>query len=221
MSTEHPDSADGDELTARLRAADPASSLPPVAPEGVARLLEDAMSHDTLSETPETAVAAAGRGRLTWLVAAAAAVVVVAGVGAYAVLGGDDSSSPPAADEPPGDPTVTELQAPGSQAYETRCMVPTARVLADKPVAFSGSVQSVEGDVVTLAPDRWYAGDATDLVTVDAPGEQLEALLSAVSFEDGKRYLVAADDQGDVMVCGFSAEYSDGLAQVYDEAFAS
>ena len=36
-----------DELLARLRAADPAASLPPADPDRVARLLEDTMSHDT------------------------------------------------------------------------------------------------------------------------------------------------------------------------------
>ena len=39
------DSTD-DELLARLRAADPAASLPPADPSRVARLLEDTMSHD-------------------------------------------------------------------------------------------------------------------------------------------------------------------------------
>ena len=45
------ESYDDEELAARLRAADPASTLPPAAPEGVARLLEETMSHDVLTES--------------------------------------------------------------------------------------------------------------------------------------------------------------------------
>ena len=71
MSDEH------DELRARLRAADPASSLPRPDPDRVARLLEDTMSHP---QTPESgADGTRQRSPLTWL-AAAAAVVIIAGV---------------------------------------------------------------------------------------------------------------------------------------------
>lgn len=204
-----------DELLARLRAADPASSLTPVPPEGVARLLEDAMSHDVLTESRESGTH--GRSLLTWLVAAAA-VVLIAAAGAFVFLGSDDDVAPmPAVTEP----TVTELQAPDPSAYNVRCMVPNAEVLSGQTTAFSGTVDEIDGEDVTLTPDRWYAGNPTDLVTVTAPGEQLEALLSAVSFEDGERYLVAADEGGHVMVCGFSAAWSEDLAAVYAEAFPS
>ena len=43
-----------DELRDRLRAADPASSLPPADPERVARLLEDVMSTELTTENRET-----------------------------------------------------------------------------------------------------------------------------------------------------------------------
>lgn len=202
------------ELVARLRTADPAASLPTVPPEGVARLLEDTMSHDVLTETAHAP--APGHSRLPWLVAAAA-TVVIAGAGAFVVLGGDDPSSqkPPAASEP----TVTELHAPGSTP--ARCMVPNAEVLAGQAVAFDGTVSSIGGDVVTLTATEWYAGSPTDTVTVSAPGETLAMLLSAVQFEDGQRYLVAADQSGDVVVCGFSAAWSKPLERLYVEAFPS
>lgn len=205
-----------DELTARLRGADPAASLPPTTPERVARLLEEAMSDDVLTETRETGTR--GRGPLTWLVAAAAAVVIV-GAGAFTLVVGDDDEAgrPPAVAEA----SVTELRAPAAEAYDARCMVPSAEVLTGKRTAFSGTVEKIDGDLVTLTPDHWYAGSATDLVTVSAPGETLERLLSAVEFEDGERYLVAAGDEGDVMVCGFSAPWSTELADIYAEAFGS
>jgi len=205
-----------DELMARLRDADPAASLTPVSPERAARLLEDAMSDDVLTETRETGTR--GRGPLTWLVAAAAAVVIV-GAGAFTLLaGGDDEVEQPAT---VAEATVTELRAPAAEAYDARCMVPSAEVLAGKQTAFSGTVDEIDGDLVTLTPDHWYAGNPTEVVTVSAPDETLAQLLSAVEFEDGGRYLVAADDRGDVMVCGFSAPWSAELADVYAEAFGS
>lgn len=212
---------DGDDLAARLRAADPAASLPPATPERVARLLEDAMSEDLMTEHENPAEkAGAGSRRISWL-AAAAAVVVIGGIGAFA-LGSDDEPDAPSA-EPPGaiEPTVTELNAPGAAAYTARCMVPNAETLSGKSVAFDGTVLAIDGDVVTLETTTWYAGEPTDLVEVTAPGEELEKLLVAVSFEAGQRYLVAADQQGDVMVCGFSAPWSSDLEQVYVDAFAS
>ena len=76
---------DDDDLDARLRAADPASSLPPADPARVARLLEDTMSNDVLAESRESGTH--NRSPLTWLVAAAAAVII-AGVGVFAVVNG-------------------------------------------------------------------------------------------------------------------------------------
>ncbi len=92
MSDEH------DELRARLRAADPASSLPRSDPDRVARLLEDTMSHP---QTPESSAdGTRQRSPLTWLVAAAA-VVIIAGVGVFAVMNQtQDSGSPAAGPEP-------------------------------------------------------------------------------------------------------------------------
>ena len=88
MSEEH------DELRARLRAADPASSLPRSDPDRVARLLEDIMS-DTHTAEPRTD-GTGQRSPLTWL-AAAAVVVIIAGVGAFAVMNrGQDSGTPAA-----------------------------------------------------------------------------------------------------------------------------
>lgn len=208
-----------DELRARLRAADPAASLPPASPDGVARLLEETMSNDVLTETRETGTH--GRGPLTWLVAAAAAVVI-AGAGLFAVFNddGDDGQVPSANPEPTAgaEATVTELTAPDPDS-RGRCMVPDADSLARMPTAFDGTVQSIEGDTVTLSATQWYAGEPTDLVTVEAPSDALRQLLVAVEFEDGGRYLVAATDSGEVAVCGFSAPYSQGLAATYAEAF--
>ena len=131
-----------DELRARLRAADPAASLPPADPDRVARLLEDVMSTELTTENRETGTR--DRGPLTWLVAAAA-VLIIAGVGLFGVLNHDDDpAAPPTAVD---DKTVTELTAPSAAAYAAKCMVPSADLLRQQSVAF-------EGSVTTVAPAR-------------------------------------------------------------------
>jgi hypothetical protein len=216
VTESHAEDAAAEALRERLRSADPAASLPPAAPERVARLLEDAMSHDLLPETGESrATGTRGRGPLTWAVAAAAAVVIVGTGVAIALNGNDDTAEevPSAGDAP----TVTALVAPSPD--ERRCMQPSADLLSTKPVAFAGTVEAIEDGMVTLTPTRWYAGEETDLVTVDAPDERLNTLLTSVRFAEGGQYLVAANEDGSVMVCGFSAPWSAGLENLYAEAF--
>ncbi len=211
---------DDPELRDRLRAADPAASLPPADPTRVSRLLEDTMNSSIEDEVDTTESRATGthdRSPLTWLVAAAA-LVLIAGVGLFGLLQHDSGKDHvPAAG---GSTTVTELQPPGSSAYQARCMVPTADALSRQTLAFDGSVTDITGGVVTLAPTHFYAGDPTDLVRVEAPGAELRALVQAVKFEKGERYLVSATD-GRVSICGFSAPYSPRLAALYAQAFAA
>jgi hypothetical protein len=204
-----------DELLARLRAVDPATSLPPADPARVARLLEDTMTDDLSTESRATE--ARGRGPLTWLVAAAA-VLVIAGVGVFGavMLGGDeDGVAPRVADEP----TVTELRAPSASAYAARCMLPSARTIASQSVAFEGTVDDIEDGRVRLTPTRWYHGTPTDTVTIEAPAPELADLIGAARFEAGRSYLVSAT-RGQVTVCGLTAPYSADLAALYAEAFA-
>jgi hypothetical protein len=197
-----------DALRSRLRAADPAASLSPADPAVVARLLEDTMSSDLSTRSDGTR----NRGPLTWLVAAAA-VLLIAGVGFFALAnrGGDKV---PAAQHPT--PSVTHLTAPGAAAG--RCMVPNADLLSQQTLAFEGTVQSIAGGVVTLEPTHFYVGDATDVVEVQAPPEELTQLIGAVDFKQGGTYLVSATG-GRVTVCGFSGPATPALQALYDEAF--
>jgi hypothetical protein len=204
-----------DELRARLRGADPASSLPPADPDRAARLLEDAMSTDHLTESRETGTH--DRSPLTWLVAAAA-ILIIAGVGFFgfeSLTGNDDkvpsAQGPTAATEP----TVTELTGGAPAA---RCMVPTAEMLANQSIAFEGTVQTIADSVVTLEASTFYAGSPTDLVAVKAPPEQLTALIGAVEFEQGGTYLVSATG-GRVSVCGLSGPVTPALTAMYAKAF--
>ena len=211
MSDEH------DELRARLRAADPASSLPRSDPDRVARLLEDTMSHTQTAEPGTDGTRQ--RSPLIWL-AAAAVVVIIAGVGAFAVMNrGQDSGTPAAS--PPDTATTTELRAPGAGATTGRCLPPSAEALSGANVAFDGTVEEIDDDLVTLRATHWYAGSPTDLVTVKGPSQELQQLLVAVDFQDGGRYLVAASNGGRVMVCGFSDEFSPRLEGLYSKAFGN
>src|SRR3954447_6041723 len=121
---------DDDQLQARLRASDPAASLPPAAPHEAARLLEDVMATELTTESRETGTR--NRGPLTWLVAAAA-VLVIAGVGIFGVraLTGDDDPAPTAGPAPSA--THLEVSAPAGSA---KCAVPSAETLATAEVAF-------------------------------------------------------------------------------------
>ena len=82
--------------------------------------------------------------------------------------------------------------------------------------AFAGTVAAITDGMVTLDADAWYAGEPTDQVEVDAPAELMHALIGAVEFEEGERYLVAATD-GSVTVCGFSGPAT--TWPLYTEAF--
>lgn len=201
------------ELLARLQAADPAAHLPPADPQRVARLLEDTMNTEQPTadhDRSEPAGPARRRSPLTWI-AAAAAIAVLAG-GGFWIARGDDPAPPAAAEQ-----TVTTLDAP-ADAAAAKCQVPNAELLSTQTVAFDGTVTKLADGMATLEVGKWYAGKQTDVVEVRAPGEDLQKLILAVDFQEGKRYLVSATG-GQVTVCGFSAEYSADLAALYDQAF--
>jgi len=216
-----------DELLARLQSLDPAASLPPADPERLARLLEDTMSHDPQSagpdeETPGAAAATGARARspLTWLVAAAAVLLIV-GVGTWSLVSGDDPAGPGTAASGSGSPGSDDdgpLVLSARPPAQGKCMVPNATVLSGQSVAFDGTVSAITDDQVTLDVTHWYRGGKADQVTVQAPAADLSALVQAVQFKAGERYLVSATD-GYVTVCGFSGTYSEELAALYDEAF--
>jgi hypothetical protein len=192
-----------DELLARLQAADPALRAPAPAENWIDELTEATMTNTVGSPR-----------RWTWLVAAAAAVVV-AGVGGVALIGGPGGPTLSTSDK---QPTVTQLHAPAPS--DARCMVPGAGTLAaNARTAFDGSVLSIEGDQVTMEVSHWYAGGPTDQVVVTAAEDDMQALIGAVDLQRGKRYLVAAVSDGQLMVCGFSAPYDRGLAAMYAKAF--
>ncbi len=81
--------------------------------------------------------------------------------------------------------------------------------LAAQPVAVTGDVTAVSGEVATLEVDRWYAGGDADLVTVTST--QGGAALGGVDLVVGEDYLITAAD-GVLSSCGCSRPASPELA---------
>jgi len=210
-------------LRAILGQADPARSLTPADPQGLARLLED-----TMNDAAETAGTTSGatpvrqRGPLTWL-AGAAAVAIVAG-GGFAIassMGGDDGTVDQAAGDPTTpsattEPTVVTLQAPSLAA---KCAMPTPELLSQFDTAFAGTVTAIDGDVVTLTPTEMFMGPSADEIEIVGATPDLRMLGGQVTFEVGQTYYVSATG-GQVSACGFSGSATDSqLEQLYDLAF--
>jgi len=213
-----------DELRALLRGGDPAGSLFPADPAGLAILLEDIMSAD-LDVRPDTdegsrATGTHGRNPLTWLVAAAAVAAIAAG-GAFAVSGlsGNDSNAPQADQRSPvtGPDVAGETTALGVAAMQGRCAVATPEILAQYPVAFQGTVTSIEGDTVTLETTEVLQGEVGETVQVTAAQGLFDAMIGTVNFQVGGDYLVAAYD-GQLSQC-YSGSASGELRSSFDKAF--
>jgi hypothetical protein len=206
--TDAPDS----ELLARLRAADPASSLPPADPGRVVELLEAAMSdtvHDAGTRPHESRETGThDRSPLTWLVAAAA-VLLIASAGVFGLASRDHGSTPTA------EGSVTEL---GFVPPQGRCVVPNAGVLRQQTVAFLGTLVSVVDGTATFDVSHWYAGGPTDTAKVSATPPRLAALVQAADLRVGEDYLVSASGST-VTACGFTGPASHQLQDLYDRAF--
>lgn len=97
------------------------------------------------------------------------------------------------------------------------CMAIDPQIVATMPIAFKGTVNGVDGDVVTMTVDEWYQGGDAAAVTLAAP-QGLEALIGGIEFDAGGQYLITAAE-GSVNYCGFSGPVSSELQAVYDEAF--
>ncbi len=146
---------------------------------------------------------------------------LLSGVLALGACGGgaDDDGSETAADPTTATAAadVVLLNAP-EDVGAGRCMAPSADVLAEADVAFDGTVRSVEHGLVELEVSQWYRGGGGDLARVRAQPAAMQALIGAVAFEEGGRFLVAGQGS-ELMVCGFSAPYDQALADLYAEAF--
>ena len=199
---------DDDRLRARLRAADPATSLPPADPDQVAHLLEVVMSDTTTRATESRENGTHDRSPLTWLVAAAA-VVLIAASGVFALVDRDHNTTASAG------PTVTQLGLPASHG---RCELPNVGVLRLQTIAFRGTVTSLDAGGATFRVAHWFKGGPTDMARVSAPAAQLAPLVSAARLRVGGSYLVSAHD-GTVTECGVTGPDAGHLAALYSRAF--
>ena len=148
-------------------------------------------------------------------------LVALAAMAALAACGADGDAGS-SADEPasqaPSDTTGDTLALTADGSAAGKCKVPSAETLATFDTAFAGTVTSLDGGTATLSVDQWYAGDEAATVTVESPSKDLQDLLMAVDFQEGKSYLVSATDDR-VTLCGFTAEENPDLRAMYDEAF--
>lgn len=141
-----------------------------------------------------------------WL-PAAAALVVVAGVAAAFGLGG---GAPTTAAEP------LALSA-GVDDPMMMCIQFSVEELARMPLAFEGTVTSVDGAIVELEVTNWFKGGDADRVVIEAP-TGMEALIGGIPFDVGGDYLITAYD-GTVNYCGFSGPATPDLRAAFQAAF--
>lgn len=102
-----------------------------------------------------------------------------------------------------------------------RCVPPTPSSLRDVATyAFDGEVTEIDDDQVTIKPDQWYA-DAEDAqsVVVTAPPAAVRDLVQGAEFAVGERYLVAANEDREVLVCGFTTPQTPSATRLYEQAF--
>lgn len=206
-----------DELRARLAAIDPArqdGDLRSVSEPSPTELRERIMQ--TIDQAPSDPAApdtraAGGGSRARLLAAAAVLVLAAAGVaGILATTGGDPAPRS-------GRPTTVALQVPAGDAASS-CVQFDVAFLRNMPVAFAGTVTSIEKDTVTLDVDHWYRGGSADRATVSISDTQTSVALDGVDFVDGRRYLLTATD-GTVNGCGFSGPASAELEDAFAQAF--
>lgn len=129
-----------------------------------------------------------------------------------------DPASDTASETPTSEATGGTLALTADGSMAGKCAVPNAETLASFETAFAGTVTSLDDGTATLSVDEWYAGEEAATVTVASPSQDLQDLLIAVDFQEGKTYLVSATDER-VTLCGFTAEEGPELRSIYDEAF--
>jgi hypothetical protein len=155
------------------------------------------------------------RRRRQWVLAAAAAAVAIVGVGGYAALGhGQDDVQPPTSAD--AHPVRLAVAGPGTSMGS--CIQFSVDILADMPVAFSGTVLDVGKGTVLLDVDRWYRGGDSKQVELTSPDSSTVALDGEVTFSESKRYLVTAAHRV-VNPCGYTTEWNAEIAAAFHEAF--
>jgi hypothetical protein len=155
--------------------------------------------------------------RRGWKVPAAAAAVLVLGIGGYAVAQGvhGDSPSQPSASAQP----MQLRTAQSGGATMNLCVRLTPALLAQRQVAFSGTVSHIGKTSVLLNVDHWYRGGDASQVAISRPTSTQIPLEGSTAWSTGHRYLVTAS-QGVVGGCGYTLEWNAHMASVFAKAFS-
>lgn len=172
-------------------------------------LFQEVTSMDTMQEDSTATTVRAPRRRLALATAAAALAVVVA-VGAVILSGGDTAPDENIAG---GEPIASSAMC--VEFYDLT-------TLANRDVAFDGTLVAVEGDRAVFDVNRWFTGGSGDQATLDANGLTGGAVtsLGGPGLEVGTRYLVSGSG-GFVWACGFTMTYDTGIANQWAEVFGS
>ncbi|MFK4106113.1 hypothetical protein ACI2L1_39865 [Streptomyces sp. NPDC019531] len=186
-----------DELLTLLRAADPALTSCAPLPD-IDRLVEDVLNTESvaLSDNNATGIvtpaanvtAGKGRRRLFGLAAAAALLLgggITAGITANSGNGHETAAGAPL--------KLTVAHSTTSR----KCAPPVPDQLAGNPTLFYGTVTSVKGPLTTFHVEDWLRGGGTRTVLVNQDPD-----VEHLTFTVGQRYIVAADEDGTVPICG-------------------
>ena len=208
-----------DEELTRLRSADPIepTSLPSATDPAAVALFERIVMNDPTSTTSPIT-----RPRPLMLAVAAVALLVLVGA-ALVVRGGSDGDieeevATASTTTEPGGPPLT----PGGASSGSCVEFYDLQSLANREVAFDGTVASRAGDQITFTVNRWFRGGDEDEITLSG-GEALGGVTSAgpgASIETGTRLLVAGDG-GFAWACGFTQPFDAAVAEQWADAFDS
>ncbi len=195
-----------DDITRLLRSADTAPSDVPVDPVVLARVEQRVRKETTMSKREQ-----GGRTPIVRLAVASALVVLAVALGLTRLSGESNETSGGGV-------------ALGGGGAITSCIAFSVEQLGQAPIAFDGTVTRIDGGTIELRVEKWYRGGDSEEIRVFAPDlANAEALVGAVGFEVGKRYLVSATEfEGKIVpsVCGFTVTYDEAMADTFAQAFA-
>jgi len=216
-----------DELDA-LRAADPlARASVPSAGDPEARALFERITMTDIADIPTGVTGGSqdpGRHRRRLVLAAAAAVLAVGAVVGVTLAADDGDGDPaPAVDDTAVDDTAVDDTSggisPGGSLSALCVEQYDLTSLANRELAFDGTVAGVDGDALTLTVNEWYRGGDGAEVTL-AGASTLGGITSAgeaVPLAPGTRLLVAGDG-GFAWSCGFTQPYDPAMADSWRAA---
>ena len=153
--------------------------------------------------------------------AVVAAVVVLGGCAASGEPGSADKPAPGVAATEPAPGSSAGPVSPGGAAMASCVEMYDLKSLAERDLAFAGTVERVDGDNVTFAVSEWYRGGENGRVTLAGAGgiSGLTSAGPATTVEPGTRLLVAGDG-GFAWSCGFTQPYDPAVAQQWQQATA-